>query len=62
LLVYPPFIFSTWVVGTTTPGFLWMVILWCAAEKLVEYFRGMLSVQPGRPGAWCCCVLGCCVV
>ncbi|MFN9285879.1 MAG: hypothetical protein ACK5YX_19435 [Planctomyces sp.] len=53
LLVYPPFIFSTWVVGTTTPGFLWMVILWCAAEKLVEYFRGMLSVQPGRPGAWC---------
>ncbi|MEY3226734.1 MAG: hypothetical protein RLZZ536_1353 [Planctomycetota bacterium] len=53
LLVYPPFIFSTWVVGTTTPGFLWMVILWCAAEKLVEYFRGMLSVQPGRPGVWC---------
>lgn len=52
LLVYPPFIFSTWVVGTTTPGFLWMVILWCAAEKLVEYFRGMLSVQPGRPGVW----------
>jgi hypothetical protein len=53
LLVYPPFIFSTWVVGTTTPGFLWMVVLWCAAEKLVEYFRGRLSGRSGRPGVWC---------
>lgn len=53
LLVYPPFIFSTWVVGTTTPGFLWMVVLWCGAEKLIEYLRGRLSGRSGQPAVWC---------
>lgn len=53
LLAYSPFIFSTWVIGTTTPGFLWMVLLWCAAEKLTECFGGLLSVNPGRSRIWC---------
>ena len=48
LLFYPPFVFGTWVVGTTTPGFLVMLLVWCAMQKLYEYFR--FNLVTGKNG------------
>ncbi len=65
LLLYPPAVYSTWMVNVTTPGFFWMSIVFVQAEFLRGYLQKQLAIPlKGWQLAvfWCLCLLFCAAV